>query len=99
MLADDPRLRKHAELFEAKIPTSWVAPELLELGLQIFGASRKLDRNGVNLEREKVLELVMQFTYHVFFFKVCIVNVHGRGAFGWFYSPSPKTGGPRASHG
>ena len=76
MLADDPRLRKHAELFEAKIPTSWVAPELLELGLQILGKSRKLGRNGVKLEREKVLELVMQFTYHVFF-KVCIGNVHG----------------------
>ena len=31
---DFPRLRKHAPLFEAKIPSSWVAPELLELQLQ-----------------------------------------------------------------
>lgn len=30
MIMNDPRLRKHPELFEAKIPTSWVAPELLE---------------------------------------------------------------------
>lgn len=30
MIMSDPRLRKHPELFEAKIPTSWVAPELLE---------------------------------------------------------------------
>ena len=35
MIFDDfPRLRKHAPLFEAKIPSSWVAPELLELQLQ-----------------------------------------------------------------
>ena len=85
MIMNDPRLRKHPELFEAKIPTSWVAPELLEAWAADW------QKWEWNWKAEKVLELriVMQFTYT---YKVSIVNVHI-----WSLRPDgptlpPKTG-------
>lgn len=85
MIMNDPRLRKHPELFEAKIPTSWVAPELLEAWAADWQKWVKLKgRESFGTENSDAVYL------HIYIYIVSIVNVHI-----WSLRPDGPTPSPK----
>ena len=90
MIMNDPRLRKHPELFEAKIPTSWVAPELLEAWAADADVVRSLAEMGVKLRGRENFGTKNSDAVYLHTYIVSIVNVHI-----WSLRPDGPTPSPK----